>query len=962
MSLQLDIINASNSDDKITLSVGSNIQSPPTFSVGTGDNKITYNIYLVDLNFCKQMYQPGKIVARLQIALKSGSYTQSDKSYYLLTQDQLITQFKIDDTNSKNIIERKITLSDTAYTDKPIATGYKVYEVHPQYTADSLYVDLIIYSPDYDLTTTIESKTYVAKQLGEEIMKPEFGKNNCTVKVQNKLLYSTNSDEYIHPYLVQYNESFWDMLTRTANRWGEFVYYEDGKLILGHDRPSTSQSISSYTSLSYINESADPVLLANSKKTVTTDDYLRLIKKDNYIEAAGDMTAGDVVWGHKTIQRLLAMKGTIWEFLADWLTGDGLTEAAHNASYLNRRKKEYNKIFFKDPLKPKKNSTTQNKFDELLTRVAKHYNANTWKEATECRQVAYYDGSNGDGGLTETNYKDVRDKELQAGKEVLYINLGQTYQSLRLGDVFKFSNNSTEYLVIGVECKSNGSSSNWKANYYIRAVKQLTDSSSNKYFYPPMLPTGHIRFSGTQRGSVAAIFDWKKQTKMDDPLRSARYRVRNTWQSSAETASPWLRVSHEMLSKNSGAVWQLEDGAEVLLDFEDGNVELPYIVGALQSIKSADEKVKEKTAKKERYTDYTNLNDNTVLYDNTTSRASLFNNMDLCTPAGHAIRLTDGYGGGIANFIASFIPLWKLIQGFNPDKDPKHYEWHYGEYSKFFEGGMEMTDKFGIYSIKASTDERNITMKSPYGDVDVKAFTGITISAPNGDVNIRGKNISIEAGNNITLISGKNVAKGLFGSTAYGAGHNSGVSIGTGVANLLLGGVLGGALNKGIGWCDIPILRHTVETFIRPVNGSIKLHSNKYLIVHAGINVNEAREQQKNINILKSAIRTNNIAQTLMDIADNRASDTTSDYSAWGGCDYKNGDIVFKRQSNANPAALAQGGYKRVNESDGTPVDPLSQVRNFQTQPDGSPDPDRTKHQEQGDVIDKLDATHEGFI
>ena len=39
--------------------------------------------------------------------------------------------------------------------------------------------------------------------------------------------------EYIQPYLVQYNESFYDFLVRTANRCGEFLFFEDGKLTLG---------------------------------------------------------------------------------------------------------------------------------------------------------------------------------------------------------------------------------------------------------------------------------------------------------------------------------------------------------------------------------------------------------------------------------------------------------------------------------------------------------------------------------------------------------------------------------------------------------------------------------------------------------------------------------------------------------------------------------------------------------
>ena len=41
--------------------------------------------------------------------------------------------------------------------------------------------------------------------------------------------------EHIFPYLVQYNESFYDMLARTTNRWGEFLYYENGTLNVGYN-------------------------------------------------------------------------------------------------------------------------------------------------------------------------------------------------------------------------------------------------------------------------------------------------------------------------------------------------------------------------------------------------------------------------------------------------------------------------------------------------------------------------------------------------------------------------------------------------------------------------------------------------------------------------------------------------------------------------------------------------------
>ena len=41
------------------------------------------------------------------------------------------------------------------------------------------------------------------------------------------------------PFLVQYNESFYDFLTRIAVRCGEYLYYEDGTLKIGTDKTNT---------------------------------------------------------------------------------------------------------------------------------------------------------------------------------------------------------------------------------------------------------------------------------------------------------------------------------------------------------------------------------------------------------------------------------------------------------------------------------------------------------------------------------------------------------------------------------------------------------------------------------------------------------------------------------------------------------------------------------------------------
>ena len=72
-------------------------------------------------------------------------------------------------------------------------------------------------------------------------------------------------------------------------------------------------------------------------------------------------------------------------------------------------------------------------------------------------------------------------------------------------------------------------------------------------------------------------------------------------------------------------------------------------------------------------------------------------------------------------------------------------------------GGINITDEFGMFSVSMSSNKRSVNISSPFGTVGINAFTGISISAPNGDISIKGKNVSIEAGNNLRLISGTNV-------------------------------------------------------------------------------------------------------------------------------------------------------------------------------------------------------------
>ena len=180
-------------------------------------------VSLVNLTFNKQMYQPGKIVAKLQFTASGITQDANDKSYFLLNRDSLQDEF----------LDALVTLEDEsndANHPMVIAQSYKVYEVRPYYTSQSLYVELIIYSPDIQLTEDIGCATYTAKKLGSDIFTGKLSSySDIQAEVALHCGLKNGDGEYIQPYLVRYQETFHDFLIRTANRWGEFVYFEEGE-------------------------------------------------------------------------------------------------------------------------------------------------------------------------------------------------------------------------------------------------------------------------------------------------------------------------------------------------------------------------------------------------------------------------------------------------------------------------------------------------------------------------------------------------------------------------------------------------------------------------------------------------------------------------------------------------------------------------------------------------------------
>jgi hypothetical protein len=108
--------------------------------------------------------------------------------------------------------------------------------------------------------------------------------------------------------------------------------------------------------------------------------------------------------------------------------------------------------------------------------------------------------------------------------------------------------------------------------------------------------------------------------------------------------------------------------------------------------------------------------------------------------------------------------------------------------------------------------------------VNLSAFQGISIEAPNGDIEIKGKNVSIEASNRLSLSSGENIGKKLWYNGKKDAFVKSNVE---GLLSTL----------KGATWdqvTDMSFLRCVVEWFLVPVNGTLKIKSETFVTIEAG--------------------------------------------------------------------------------------------------------------------------------
>ena len=252
-------------------------QTSSLILMNTSNSKQTYNLSILNLNYQKKMYQPTEVT--VSILFSTIKTNNQDEAWNPISKANVLNLFK----------DKNVTLSNES-DNFSVGADFYVHEVLPYFKTDSLVVTLKIYSLDKLLTLKHDSRAFVSQKLGAGILATEMPKylkpynkkesvsyssenmkvlsflkdlsvqkDKTTWADQSKPEYETKKvcTEHIFPYLVQYNESLYDMLARTCNRWGEFMYYEDGQLNVGYPLSTatdiTNATVKLFKGITYIN-------------------------------------------------------------------------------------------------------------------------------------------------------------------------------------------------------------------------------------------------------------------------------------------------------------------------------------------------------------------------------------------------------------------------------------------------------------------------------------------------------------------------------------------------------------------------------------------------------------------------------------------------------------------------------------------------------------------------------------
>ncbi len=865
-----------------------------------------YSLLLTSLHVCKEMYKPGVIEADVQIIKTKNAATSRQ-----------VCAGPDDAKLFENLLGARVDLTDLAYGKEGydyaenMAKDYIFYNYEPRFEnvggITGFYVRLYAYSPDKMLTLRRYSACYTGKVLGEDILvdivdsdknaiaeKKSDGSGTANVPFipllqldLHQLSYQSGSDtlELIQPYLVQHNETEHEFVSRVANRCGEFFFYENGALHLGcvplknaEGKDVAAKTIGIFRELTmpgqYAYDDTVPAWISDytrdgvevkdsdpQKDAKKTAQELRK-KQSAEVSAEYDGPATDQVatysYSDKCCwtdfgQRML--KNTAINVIDNYdpksfyisrvrkfLQNDTLQEAIGQAIYEGGKKTALNLIqtgWWKN--KEKEKFLDPFSYSEMKT---DDYDKTT---------VGPY--SNYAYALDGKFYSTMSQLEKDSAKTL--IRVVQEADNVRpqfLGSTFVLNESDTdEYAVVKVtydaRLEADGTTRTYacvveavkrvspdasktyahQENYVGKSKMNYEDAAKNKQFLPLPLPNTS---RGKARPQAAVVFD------TEDPMALNRVRIKYPWQKTVdnkepqdpkclkdntkvkdrrsqrykggnknlENASPWIRVTAPMAGKDYGVNFRPLKNDEVMVDYENGDMERPFVVGSL--------------------------------YSQSTSGPS--SATTITSPAGDKIQFFENDSYALA--LESLLPILNTLQFIWPGMK--------FEGAARLGGGICMQDATAFNKMLFDTASRSITITSALGNVTLDALKGITIKAPLGKVSIEGKDIEIKAANKLTLQSGTNIKKKKFLRKDW-----SGLLTGM-AANLEKD------IKTSLALVDLDLFRCIWDALLRPVDGTLKINSARYLCLEGGKGTTSLPQDMK-IKKYQEAAKYGKIKETL---------------------------------------------------------------------------------------------------
>ena len=655
-----------------------------------GAMDVNFSLSLGTFQLQQKMYSPHEIEAEILITPTNIDRTTQKVNLSKLDFFNMFANKRVALTYSN----RNENNEEVTYT---VGEDFYVHEFIPCKQPDKVQVMLKIYSPDKLLTLSQYCRSFTAKKLGGDILKKElpnfklpYVKDEsvkCDTTQMKHLL--RGQQEHIIPYLVQYNESFYDLLARTTNRNGEFMYYYDGKLRIGYDADESKavEIIDGYKSISYYDCTSAQPKQENAGTFVCEAPYDNnvlnsTVKKDGAakvfatIKNMADMDAGaDYYWLSK-VGQVLTNNKPIMNFMFDTAVNDLLMWAQQEA-LVSQYNDKHNEAYFK-------------KKKEHISMLDEQY-SNGNKTLNQFSEASPIVGAK--------DYAAILTGEMMAERNNIVIDYDTYAPNLHIGQLIKVDDKL--YIVSGITAKSETINTYKIENYtdvivvpskklvfYVNAIGMNED----KLFYPTMIPSGHIRTSGPQ---VAVVVD------VNDPNKKNRVRLKYPWQLTSvnpmyeaiaasdlkgqdvSDATPWLIYAASSGPAGAGVHGRHYLAEKVLVNYANNNVERPFVVGAVSTATP------------------TSLKTGSAVIQ---------------APNGEYIKVHEGTGKGATAFMANFTPGLSLVNGF---LDVPDFFGSDNEMSKAFEGGVELGDKYGIWKISGSTDRRAIDISSPWGNVSI---------------------------------------------------------------------------------------------------------------------------------------------------------------------------------------------------------------------------------------------------